>query len=1073
IPADDQTVVKVMPSEVIDDGNGNFIISDELHHGVLFYNRSASTVTFSGKAVSPGQLRLIVGNGSNGITQDEQQNTAFKLNTPRGIAYDSETKTLYIADQNNHRVAAIDSNGFAATVFGRIGDGSTNSNATNADGLPGTSHLCGFPADVHLVNYGGKKWLYVSCYNNHVIKRLNLTLSDPNYGKGYIVVGQTVSGVIQSAFLQDGTAGGATGVARTVNPWALDDDGAGNLYWTDQSSASVRLVNLGSSTITAFQGQISQPIDSYTTSINTTQDTDIVAYRVSGANVAPATFTTRGMAPQPSLISATSLALTGPTSALTSSCVPYRVAQRNSSAHNLTLSAATEVSLAAGSGTFFSDSSCTTSISSTSIPAGTAERLFFYRNTTAPSAGVSSYTENLTASATGLTASSLGIKVASTTLTGATTLRLFGLSTYFFADCQPFVLQAQNDNGEVAALGASTVVRLRKNGIGTFYSSSDCSGAPITDLTLSGATTLFSYSPRVIAAPNQVITVLGGNAQGGAASGPQTSNQQWVYPTSVATTAPFGAVTLRVPRGLALHTSAPGSVSGIFVSNWDLHRIFYANLTGSPVSNMGGLAIGALGVRTAIGVNGGATFNTDGPGGSTNVNVPFMLSLNTAKNRLLITDRNNFRVRDFDFVTSNGQVTTQLGAGRTRGGYTGDALVRAPEMYLNLPGHLAFDSINRRLYISDVGNSRIRRLDMLKGLIDTAVGKGGGVASIEDEDPKNVLMIHPTGLFTGLFSGTPVLLYAEQNIGTFAANTNCMIRAWNLGSSPLSLFGSTVAAGRVRTLAGDLNNGCGDFTGAGPATSASIRLPHINGLDSNGTSILVTTVRHDGFQNDSNDSHCILRLNIDGQMGVIAGDCKVPGNGTGSDDGAMAGNSVKLRLPTAVAFDPQYAADGNFFFLDSASNSGSTRIRYANFRTTPVTMGDESIPAGAPNLPYVKTIKLLTTPVMAYGLAVYSNQICVASGNPGDGNNGSHNVRCYNRTKSELSSGIRIGPRDETLPIIRGGAPTNLSAEGDMASNILMNSPYGLSFDADGNLYIADRRNHLIRFVRRWNDTPF
>jgi len=44
----------------------------------------------------------------------------------------------------------------------------------------------------------------------------------------------------------------------------------------------------------------------------------------------------------------------------------------------------------------------------------------------------------------------------------------------------------------------------------------------------------------------------------------------------------------------------------------------------------------------------------------------------------------------------------------------------------------------------------------------------------------------------------------------------------------------------------------------------------------------------------------------------------------------------------------------------------------------------------------------------------------------------------------------------------------NNDYEGQSCENILLANPMGLDFDSDGNLYIADRLNHLVKFVRRW-----
>ena len=37
--------------------------------------------------------------------------------------------------------------------------------------------------------------------------------------------------------------------------------------------------------------------------------------------------------------------------------------------------------------------------------------------------------------------------------------------------------------------------------------------------------------------------------------------------------------------------------------------------------------------------------------------------------------------------------------------------------------------------------------------------------------------------------------------------------------------------------------------------------------------------------------------------------------------------------------------------------------------------------------------------------------------------------------------------------------------DGDLATKALFNGPHGLAFDASGNLYVADRNNHVVRKI--------
>ena len=51
------------------------------------------------------------------------------------------------------------------------------------------------------------------------------------------------------------------------------------------------------------------------------------------------------------------------------------------------------------------------------------------------------------------------------------------------------------------------------------------------------------------------------------------------------------------------------------------------------------------------------------------------------------------------------------------------------------------------------------------------------------------------------------------------------------------------------------------------------------------------------------------------------------------------------------------------------------------------------------------------------------------------------------------------------ITTVAGIGPYGYSGDGGAATNASLNNPYGLTFDASGNLYIADRNNYVIRRV--------
>ena len=122
-------------------------------------------------------------------------------------------------------------------------------------------------------------------------------------------------------------------------------------------------------------------------------------------------------------------------------------------------------------------------------------------------------------------------------------------------------------------------------------------------------------------------------------------------------------------------------------------------------------------ISTVAGTHGTAGFGGDG-GAATSalLNAPLGLAFD-ADNNLYIADTGNNRIRKVD---ASGTITTVVGNGTAGfGGDGGDA--RLSE--LNQPWGLTI-SIDGNLYIADLGNNRIRAVNMATGSISTVVGTG-------------------------------------------------------------------------------------------------------------------------------------------------------------------------------------------------------------------------------------------------------------------------------------------------------------------------------------------------------------
>jgi len=1038
IPSNDQTLMRIRPAYVTDDGAGNLIFSDHLNHTVSYFNRSGANITRFGRSIPAGQMIVVMGNGANGLTQDNLYRTDFKVNQPMDVAYDSAEGRLYVADYSNHRVAMMDSTGLVTTVVGIIGS-TTNNAANNTDGNQGYQHVCGAPVGLKLVNYGGSKWLYVACSSTHAIKRMNADVASANFGKTYVVVGRVngAGATIQGNI--DGTIGTA-GDALVNEPWALSDDGNGNIYWTESNGTyRVRMATTGGSAANFFT-------NGYTPS---------GAFVVTASDVA-GTLTSGSFTTQAVTVSgaATQVTVDGPNSGITNACIPYRVRVLNAANNATTLSGVNTILLAgAGAGgAFFSDSTCATGLpggNQVAMIAGQSQADFYYKKTSG--GGVT-----FTATGTGLTAfptvGGLAVTIGASGAPGLLSVR--GPATWDYTQCMRYTVQVQTAGGQASLAGSIRTIRMSNNATGNFYTDAACATTPQVQFTIPAASSeIYVYFARTVKAPaaNFAVSIIGNGSVNGASPGSSYPSPN--VPASV------GLVTLRYPRGLAVYAPS-GTVQGFFINNWDNHRTIFVNATAATSLTFGGATAGGNQGVVVLGTGSGA-FNTDGVGSASRVQTGYGLSLNIAQNTLLYPDYDNYRLRTFDLSISNGEISTIVGAGRSRSGNLGDSPTAAPSMYLNGPSQVLVDNSNRKLYVSDSSSGRIRRVDLLTGYVDTIVGKGIGAATVENEDPTNVFMSGPRAMHLMTSSGVPVLVYADQ-AGNTATNTNCMVRAMNMSLTTdlASFFGISILKNRVSTLAGNYVLGCN------PWNSVPANTPGMNGTDGK-------LYNPEGITSDGNNiyiasynDHCVLRLDSTGKIYSHLGTCGTAGTTDGNTSIAT------FNLPTAVFVDPSYSADGNMFVVDTPNNNPS-RVRYVNYRTSSVTIAGMTIPA-APGggVGIVQTLWSVSpsgnSSGRLFGFAAYSNQICFSGGAPGNGGVGSHNVTCYDRSSPLGAVTLRVGPNEASGVPTRGGAPIDLTQENIYSGSALVNSPYGLAFDNSGNLYISERNNHIIRLVRRW-----
>jgi len=156
---------------------------------------------------------------------------------------------------------------------------------------------------------------------------------------------------------------------------------------------------------------------------------------------------------------------------------------------------------------------------------------------------------------------------------------------------------------------------------------------------------------------------------------------------------------LSSPSGISLD-----SAGNLYIADRNTHRIRKVDAVTGLISTVAG-----TGVSGFSGDGGAAT--------AAQLQIPSGISLDGAGN-LYIADKGNRRIRRVDAVT--GFISTVAGTGVF--GFSGDGGA-ATAAQLSYPYGISLDSAGN-LYIADLGNQRIRKVDAVTGLISTVAGTG-------------------------------------------------------------------------------------------------------------------------------------------------------------------------------------------------------------------------------------------------------------------------------------------------------------------------------------------------------------
>ncbi len=488
---------------------------------------------------------------------------------------------------------------------------------------------------------------------------------------------------------------------------------------------------------------------------------------------------------------------------------------------------------------------------------------------------------------------------------------------------------------------------------------------------------------------------------------------------------------LKIPAGLTFDKKG-----NLYIADRDNHRI---------------RKVDTRGTITTVAGNGTAGFSGDG-GKATDamLNLPSGIVIDD-KGNIYIADRSNDRVR---VVNSKGIITTIAGNGMD--GYKGD-LGPATQAQLSRPFGLALDK-KGNLYIADRGNNRVRKVNP-QGIITTVAGDGSFFYMGDNGPAYRASIAGPTGV---VVDDNGILYIADRNNNRIrAVDTQGMIRTV-AGTGQQDYNGDSEVArdtnlylpfgvaldqddklliidrshyrirrvdprrGTVITVAG---NGVKMFAGdGGPATGANLSFPHGIVVDKN-----------DNLLISDKGNYRIRRVSPDGIIQTIAGN-GIRGN---IGDGLPA-----LEASIYGATSLKLNNKGEMFIVSpSGFTSIIRKIDEKNIMRKVLGTVDNHYLEAISKSKYKGRVQ-------TGELAVITTFSDIAFDHKG-------NMFISDR----LNHQIRKVSAQGEITTIAGTGESAYYGDGGPASEAAFRDPSALTTDKEGNLYIADGANNMIRKI--------
>lgn len=397
---------------------------------------------------------------------------------------------------------------------------------------------------------------------------------------------------------------------------------------------------------------------------------------------------------------------------------------------------------------------------------------------------------------------------------------------------------------------------------------------------------------------------------------------KYIYGTLANNCSSFPTPMLNTPRGLVfdpvtkvlLVTATGSNRDGIYAIN-----ISDSYGAGASVDYGAGAAKVTVAAGTVARIAGNGTAGYLGEGAyasATRFNDPRDLTFDPIEGKLYVADNGNTRLRR---LTTDNRTEIVMGNGTTRTGSAGNGAVDATSEKYNQLRNVLYDKYNDEVFLADAANYRIRRIDKF-GQATLAVGTGSNGSGAEEEEL-------PTAVTLG---GVRGMIFVGENSGTafaghmiYADSSNHRVRFWNRGNSSVTMFGTTIPAGTVKTIAG---TGIAGNVTSGPATSADLNGP--SGLAFDGTNLFIADL----------SNHCVKKVDASGSVSVVAGTCGTAGNVNGPP------GTGRLNSPEGLAYG-DFTVGGSSHRGLFIADRGNSRLKFLRIGG-PTAIANTTVPLG-------------------------------------------------------------------------------------------------------------------------------